>query len=183
MGQIYLLEGDAMKVIFLEDVPNVAKAGDVKEVADGYGRNYLLPKKLALVSKPGAIASVKAQIEAKTETEKLKKLAAELDGKEITFKVKMGAKERMHGSITAANVATELQEVTGQAVDKRKVELEEPIKLLGTYDIVIRLAKGIEPKIKVNVIKKDEEPEKEAAKDIAKEAPKEAVQEPEKKAE
>jgi large subunit ribosomal protein L9 len=73
-----------MKVIFLEDVPNVAKAGDVKEVADGYGRNYLLPKKLALVSKPGAVAVVKAQIEAKAETEKAKKLAAEIEGKEVT---------------------------------------------------------------------------------------------------
>ena len=62
-----------MKVIFLEDVPNVAKAGDIKEVADGYGRNYLLPKKLALVSKPGAVATVKAQIEAKAETEQARR--------------------------------------------------------------------------------------------------------------
>jgi large subunit ribosomal protein L9 len=149
-----------MKVIFLEDVPNVAKAGDVKEVTDGYGRNYLLPKKLALVSKPGAVATVKARIEARAESEKMKKLAAEIEGKEITLKVKMGAKDRMHGSITAANVATELQGLIGQAIDKRKVDLEEPIKLLGTYDIGIKLAKGIEPKIKLNVIEKDKEPEK-----------------------
>ncbi len=154
-----------MKVIFLEDVPNVAKAGDIKEVADGYGRNYLLPKKLALVSKPGAVAAVKAQIEARAETEKMKKLAAEIDGKEITFKVKMGAKDRMHGSITAANIATELKDIIGQAIDKRKIELAEPIKQLGSYDIAIKLAKGIEPKIKVNVVKKEEEPEKEAAKE------------------
>ncbi len=153
-----------MKVIFLEDVPNVAKAGDVKEVTDGYGRNYLLPKKLALVSKPGAVATVKAQIEARAESEKMKKLAAEIEGKEITLKVKMGTKERMHGSITAANVATELQELIGQAIDKRKVDLEEPIKLLGSYDIAIKLAKGIEPKIKLNIIEKDKEPEKPAEK-------------------
>jgi large subunit ribosomal protein L9 len=158
-----------MKVVFLEDVQNVAKAGDIKEVADGYGRNYLLPKKLAIVSKPGAVAAVKAQIEARAETEQMKKLAAEIDGKEITFKVKVGAKDRMHGSITAANVSTELQTVTGQTVDKRKIDLIEPLKQLGSYDISIKLIKGIEPKIKVNIIKREEEPEKEPAKEAAKE--------------
>jgi large subunit ribosomal protein L9 len=160
-----------MKVVFLTDVPNVAKAGDEKTVADGYGRNYLLPKNLAVVSQPGALVAIKAKIEAKAETEKFKKLAALIEGKDITFKVKMGAKERMHGSITAANIATELQEVLGEAIDKRKVDLADSIKQLGSYDVAIKLAKGFEPKIKVNVIKKDEEPEKEA------------VAEPEKKSE
>ncbi|HEX7475732.1 MAG TPA: 50S ribosomal protein L9 [Dehalococcoidales bacterium] len=161
-----------MKVVFLEDVPNVAKAGDVKTVADGYGRNYLLPKKLAVVSKPGAETAIKAQIEARAETEQMKKLAAEIDGKELVFPVKAGAKERIHGSITAANIATQLQEVSGQAIDKRKIGLEEPIKALGSYDITIKLFKGIEPKIKVNVVKKEEEPPKEA---IAPEAVTEAA--------
>ena len=149
-----------MKVVFLADVPNVAKAGDEKTVADGYGRNYLLPKNLAVVSQPGTTVAVKAKIEARAETEKNKKLAEQIEGKAITFKVKIGAKERMHGSITAANVANELQEILGQAIDKRKVDLAEPIKQLGSYDIPIKLMNGIEPKIKVNVIKKDEEPEK-----------------------
>jgi large subunit ribosomal protein L9 len=152
-----------MKVIFLEDVPNVAKAGDIKEVSDGYGRNYLLPKKMALVSKPGAVTQVKAQIEARAETEQMKKLAAQLQGKEITFAVKMGAKDRMHGSITAANIATELKGLIGQDVDKRKIELAEPLKQLGSYELTIKLAKDIEPKIKVNVVEK--EPEKEAEKE------------------
>jgi large subunit ribosomal protein L9 len=150
-----------MKVIFLEDVPNVAKAGDVKVVADGYGRNYLIPHKLALISKPGAVASVKAQIEARAETEQMKKLAAEIEGKELVFPVKMGAKDRMHGSITSANVATQLQEMIGQTIDKRKIDLEEPIKTLGSYDITLKLLKGIEPKIKVIVVKKEEETAKE----------------------
>jgi large subunit ribosomal protein L9 len=167
-----------MKVVFLEDVPNVARAGDIKEVADGYGRNYLLPKKLALVSKPGAVEAVKAKIEARAEIEKARKLAAEIEGKELTFKVKMGAKERIHGSVTAANISAELQEVAGQVVDKRKIQLEEPIKHLGSYDITIKLFKGIEPKIKVNVIKK-EEPAKEEVKELASEA----APEPEKKEE
>jgi large subunit ribosomal protein L9 len=152
-----------MKVIFLEDVPNVAKAGDVKVVTDGYGRNFLLPKKLALISRPGEVAGVKAKIEAKAETDKMKKLAAEIDGKELIFPVKIGAKDRMHGSITAANVATQLQEVTGQTIDKRKIDLEEPIKMLGSYDVAIKLFKGIEPKVKVIIVKKEEEAPKDTA--------------------
>ncbi len=159
-----------MKVVFLEDVPNVANAGDTKEVADGYARNYLLPKKLALVSRPGAVASVKAQIAAKEETEKWKKLAAEIDGKEITLKVKMGAKDRMHGSITAANLATELQNAIGQAIDKRKIDLAEPIKQLGDYEIAIKLAKGVEPKFKLAVVEKEKEPEKQTAAEPEKKA-------------
>ncbi len=151
-----------MKVVFLEDVKNVARAGDIKEVADGYARNYLLPRKLALLSQPGAAAVVKEQIAARAETEQMKKLAAEIDGKEIIFRVKMGTKDRMHGSITAANISTELKSFTDYEVDKRKIELPETIKQLGTYDIPIKLAKGIEPKIKVTLIEKEKEPEKEA---------------------
>ncbi len=153
-----------MKMVFLEDVKNVAKAGDIKEVADGYARNYLLPKKLALLSKPGAAAAVKEQIAARTETEKMKKLASEIEGKEIIFKVKMGAKDRMHGSITAANISTELKTITEYEVDKRKIELPDTIKQLGSYDIAIKLAKGIEPKIKVTLVEKDKDPEKEPEK-------------------
>jgi len=151
-----------MKVVFLEDVPNVAKAGDVKEVSDGYGRNYLIPKKLAVISRPGVEAQVKARLEARAETEKMKKLAAEIEGKEITLAVKMGAKERMHGSITSANIASELERLVGQPVDKRKIDLPEPIKQLGSYEIAVKLAKGIEPKIKVNVVEKEKEPAKES---------------------
>jgi large subunit ribosomal protein L9 len=150
-----------MKVVFLEEVKNVAKAGDIKEVSDGYARNYLLPKKLALVNKPGAANSVKAIIEAKTEIEQAKKIAAQIEGKEVSIFVKMGAKDRMHGSVTAANIADELKNVTGQEVDKRKIDLAEPIKTLGDYDIPIKLLKNIEPKIKLHVVVKEKEPEKE----------------------
>jgi large subunit ribosomal protein L9 len=157
-----------MKVVFLEEVKNVAKAGDIKEVADGYARNFLLPKKLALVNKPGASNSVKAIIEARTEIEQAKKIAAQVEGKEVTIFVKMGAKDRMHGSVTTANIADELKNVTGQEVDKRKIDLAEPIKTLGDYDIAIKLLKNIEPKIKLHVVVK--EPEKEPAAEPEKKA-------------
>jgi large subunit ribosomal protein L9 len=146
-----------MKVIFLQDVQNVAKAGEVKEVTDGYARNFLMPRKLALVTSPGAVGKVEARLKAQAENEKLKKTAAEIEGKEITLQVKMGAKERMHGSITGADIAAELQKITGVEIDKRKIDLEEPIKKLGNYELAVKLAKDITPKIKVNVIEKEKE--------------------------
>ncbi len=145
-----------MKVIFLEDVPNVARAGEIKEVADGYGRNFLIPKKLALLARSSATNPVETQNRIKTQTEsEVVKLAHHLEGKEISLKVRVGAKDRLYGSITNADIATELQNTTGLVVDKRKIELAEPIRQLGSYEIAIRLARDITPKIKVTVTEKE----------------------------
>lgn len=146
-----------MKVIFLEDVPKVAKAGEIKEVANGYGRNFLLPRKLAALASPSALsmAEVQTKIRARSQAqieEELTTLAQQLDGKEITLKARAGAQEHLHGSITSADIAAELQNTAGVGVDKRKIELDEPIRRLGTYEVAIRLAKDIIPKIKVTVI-------------------------------
>ena len=147
-----------MKVIFLQDVPNVARAGEIKEVADGYGRNFLIPKKLALLATPSATSTVEVQqriterSQAQTEAE-MTELAQQLEGKEITLKAKTGAKDRLFGSITSADIASELQNATGQVVDKKKIELAEPIRQLGSYEVAIKLAKDIAPKIKVIIEK------------------------------
>ena len=146
-----------MKVIFMQDVSNVAKAGEIKEVADGYGRNFLIPKKLALLAKsPASITQfkMKAQNQANTQAE-LVGLAQQLEGKEIILKAHAGAKDRLHGSITSADIASELNNTTGLVVDKRKIELAEPIRQLGGYEVAIRLAKDIIPKIKVTVAEKE----------------------------
>ena len=149
-----------MRVIFLQDVPSVAQAGDIKEVADGYGRNFLIPKKLALLVNSPATSLIKRQLkikaasQEKTEAEAIK-LAEQLTGKEIILKARAGAKDRLHGSITSADIAAELQNTTGLVVDKRKIELDEPIRQLGSYEVTIRLAKDITPQIKVTVIEKE----------------------------
>jgi len=145
-----------MKVIFLKDVPDVARAGEIKEVADGYGRNFLIPKKLALLARSPATSLVETQhkIKAQTESEVIK-LANQLDGKEVTLKARAGAKDRLHGSITSADIATELESTAGVVVDKRKIELAEPIRQLGSYEVAIRLAKDVIPKIKVTVTEKE----------------------------
>ena len=151
------IKGKTMKVIFLKDVPDVASAGEIKEVADGYGRNFLIPKKLALLANSQAISLVEAQRRTKVRQQagseaELLELARELDGREITLKARVGAKDRLYGSVTSGDIAAELKDSAGLMVDKRKIELAEPIRQLGSEEITVRLGKDIAPKIRVTVI-------------------------------
>ena len=144
-----------MKVIFLENVPNVAGAGEIKEVADGYGRNFLLPKKLAVPATPSIINDLEVQqrIRAKGQAElesEMRQLAEQLEGREIILKAKVGAQDRLYGSITSADIAAEMEKAD-LIIDKRKIELAEPIRQLGNYEVAIKLATEIVPKIKVTV--------------------------------
>jgi len=156
----YNYKKESMKVIFLQDVPNVARAGEIKEVADGYGRNFLIPKKLALLATPSAISTIEAQRrivaqEPRQIEAEINELAHQLEGKEVILKARTGAKERLFGSITSADIASELQNTTGLVVDKKKIELAEPIRQLGSYEVTVKLAKDIAPKIKVIVTEKE----------------------------
>jgi len=177
-----------MKVVFLEDVPNVARSGEIKEVADGYARNLLIPKKLALIANSAAIklaevrCRAKARQQAETEAE-LQELAKQIDGKEITLKARAGSKDRLYGSITSADIAAELEKSDGVVVDKRKIDLEEHIHQLGSYEITIRLGRDITPKVKVNVIeeKVEDGTEAKAEKKTRKKAKEEAGEKAEKK--
>lgn len=148
-----------MKVIFLQDVPNVAEAGEIKEVADGYGRNWLIPRKLAvLVKSPANIIETQSKIKIKSQAEtraKMVELANQLEGREVTLKARAGAKDRLYGSITGADIASELENTAGIVIDKRKIELAEPIRQLGSYEVAVRLAGDIIPKIKVIVIEEE----------------------------
>ena len=152
-----------MKVIFLEDVPDVAQAGEVKEVASGYGRNFLIPRGLAVLAESQAIKlaevqrRVKAREQAESEVE-IEELARELEGREITIEARVGAKDHLYGSITNADIAAELKSSARLVIDKRKIELAEPIRQLGSYEVSVKLAKDIISQIRVTVI---EEVEKE----------------------
>jgi large subunit ribosomal protein L9 len=145
-----------VKVIFVEDVPRVARAGETKEVADGYGRNYLLPRKLAVLANSQASAAVEAQLkkrerlQAQTEVE-MAELAGKLNGMEITLKAKAGAKDRLYGSITSADIADEINNSAKLVVDRKKIELVEPIHKLGSYDVTIRFTHDIAAVIKLVV--------------------------------
>jgi large subunit ribosomal protein L9 len=149
-----------MKVVFMEDVPNVGKAGQIKDVADGYGKNFLIPHKLAMPAKAGDIKNVEAQIKARARVAaksdaEMKALAAELEGKEINIKAKVGQQGRLYGSITSADIVVGLERALKVTVDKRKIELAEPIRSAGTYEVPIKLGKDISTKIKVTVVSEE----------------------------
>ncbi|MFC1892673.1 50S ribosomal protein L9 [Chloroflexota bacterium] len=142
-----------MKVIFLQDLPRVAQAGDTRDVADGFARNFLIPQGLAIIAKPGAV-NIVATRQIKT-TAELADLAQKLEGVEVNLKARAGAKDRLYGAVTTADIASELSETTGLVIDKRKIELDQPIRQIGSYDVTIKLAKDITPKIKVTVAEEE----------------------------
>lgn len=149
-----------MKVIFLQDIPDVAQAGELKEVASGYGRNYLLPRGLAILATPAAADRVKAQQKTiKRQREQLSsemsELATQLEGKELTIEANVGSGERLFGSITNADIAAELEKTHQITIDKKKIDLSEPIKKPGRHEVTIKLLRDIEPRITVTVIAKE----------------------------
>jgi large subunit ribosomal protein L9 len=163
-----------VKVIFIEDIPHVARAGDTKEVADGYARNYLFPKKLAVLADSQASAILESQMKRilsqRVEVEKeMSALAGKLDGVEITLKARVGANERLYGSVTSGDIAAELSSYAGTEIDKRKIELDEPIRQLGSYEVTVRFTHEIAAVIRLAVAAEGVAEEKEEAPAEAKE--------------
>jgi large subunit ribosomal protein L9 len=161
-----------VKVIFLEDVPKVAKVGQTRVVADGYARNFLFPRRLAVLAGSQAAAAISVQLQKKVkqralEDAEMTELANKIDGLEITLKAKVGENDKLYGSITGADITEALNKAVGSEIDKRKIELPEPIKQAGAHDITIRLAHEITAVIKVNVVSEEavaEKPEKKVEK-------------------
>jgi len=146
-----------MKVVLLKDVPNIGKTGQVKEVPDGYARNYLLKSGLASPATREATTLTKVKIEA--EEKKQAKLEAELstaskmlDGLTVAIAGKTGAGSKLYGSITSADIAAAVRKVTGYDLDKRKIELLEPIRSLGDYSVTVKLSAALSPALKVKVV-------------------------------
>jgi len=142
-----------MKIVLLSDVKNIGKLGDIKEVADGFARNFLFPKKLAEMATDAAIKKVEIEKQKQNETAKknleaTQELASQLDGKEITISAK--AKDgKLFGSITAKNIVKELKKEKFDI--KENSIILEPIKELGEYDLKIELEHGIEVSLKLIV--------------------------------
>jgi len=145
-----------LKVVLLQDVPRLGKAGEIKEVADGYGRNFLFPKKLAALATPSAIKEAEIQLQQETQRQErviaeLAKLAQQIEGCTICFKAKTVGEDRLYGSIRDIDIAQELCKIAGCDISKERVALEEPIRRLGTYEITVKLAPDLAPKITVTV--------------------------------
>ncbi len=148
-----------MKVILKENLDNLGQRGSVVNVKDGYARNYLLPKGLAMRYTPGAV-KVLEQERRMYETRQLKEkeeaaaLAEKIQAVELTVLKRAGDQDVLYGSVTPTDVADLLRE-KGFTVDKRKILLHEPIKKLGEYEIPVRLHHEVTPKVRLHVIKEE----------------------------
>jgi large subunit ribosomal protein L9 len=145
-----------MEVILRTDVPKLGKAGDIVKVKDGFARNYLLPKGLAIPANQKTIKALENQrkiilAKAERERKKAQSLAEKLTGLTLTFYRKVIEGERIYGSISAQDIVKALEE-KGLNLERRFVLLDEPIKQLGTYEIPIRLGPGVEVRISVEVV-------------------------------
>lgn len=149
-----------MEVILKEDVNNLGHRGDVVKVADGYGRNFLLPKKLALeanAANKAVIEQMKASAVRKSAKEKTEAeaLVAQLDSLSLSFKRKVGENDHLFGSVTSADIAAQL-ESKGFAIDRRKLQLEEPLKSLGEFHVPVKLHREVTALLKVSVVREEE---------------------------
>lgn len=146
-----------MKVILIKDVKSLGRKGQVVEVADGYARNYLLPRGLAKEATPGNLKELE-QLKKKEERKKeeelqaAKETAKKIEGKVLTFTAKVGESGKLFGSITSKEIAELLEKEYGVKVDKRRVELAENIKSLGSYPVAVRIHPQVEAKITVQVV-------------------------------
>ncbi len=145
-----------MEVILREHVDNVGKRGEVVKVADGFARNYLLPRKLALPVTPGNLKHVereRAKFDARESEERqgAQAVATKLDGIVVLITRKVGETEALYGSVTSADIAASLAS-QGLEIDKRKIQLQEPIKRLGDYDVPIKLHRDVVAPIKVKIV-------------------------------
>jgi large subunit ribosomal protein L9 len=147
----------AMKVILLQDVDKLGKTGDLKDVADGYARNYLIPKRLAAAATPTLLANQQQRIAAEKrrqekEAEATRQQAERLGSVSLTFKARVGKQGRLYGSITSQDIAAGLRDSENIIIDRRAIVLPDPIRAVGTYQVPVKLGGKLEPQITVNVI-------------------------------
>jgi len=153
-----------MEVILKEDINKLGHRGDVVKVADGYGRNYLLPQKLAIeatVANKSVIEQMKGSAARKSAKEKVdaEAFSTQLSEVELVFERKVGENDHLFGSVTSGDIAHEL-EAKGFKVDRRKISLDEPLKSLGEYHVPVKLHREVTSHVKVVV--KGDQPEAEA---------------------
>lgn len=146
-----------MKVIFLEDVAGAADAGEVKDVKNGFARNYLLPKGLAAPATPAQLQRARAIEQAAKQkrllrSEEWSEVAALIEGTEVPVEVRVGPTGRLFGSVTGRNIADRLSETTGRTIDHRQVLLGSAIHEPGDYPVTVRLYREVTAQVNVSVI-------------------------------
>lgn len=146
-----------MKIILRQDHAKLGKLGDVVDVKDGFARNYLIPRNIGYKATAGNIQALEEEKKQhvnrqKKELNQAEKLAADLEKLSVTLKVKVGEDEKLFGSVTSQMIADALQE-KGVVVDKRSIDLEDPIKALGIYTVNVRIHTNVIGKVKVWVVR------------------------------
>ena len=164
-----------MKVLLTKDVYKLGRAGDIKKVADGYGRNFLLPQALAVLATAGALKQVdkikaQAEIRRTEQNSELKDLASHINGVTLVFSAKAGETGKLYGSITTQDVATAIQEKTRYEVKKQQIDMQ-PIRTLGDFTAHVRLTMDLVPEVKIIVHRDGEALEEEAAPEVEATAP------------
>ncbi|MBN1485824.1 MAG: 50S ribosomal protein L9 [Chloroflexia bacterium] len=151
-----------MKILLLSDVAGIGQAGEVTDVSDGYARNYLIPKGLAEPASAGAIRRIEeahrvAERRLQREREEAVVLAERLNNLTVKFQVTVGDQDLIFGTITSRDIAEAIQEKTGIEVDRRKIEVGDPIRRPGLYSIPVRLMADLEPRVNVVVDREEGE--------------------------
>ena len=146
-----------MEVILRQAIENLGKPGDVVKVKNGYARNYLLPHGLAYEATPGNLKRIQQErdrLDAAESTRRMtaQELATKLEQVSLTFSARVGEEGKLFGSVTASDIAQQL-ETQGYRVEKRQIDLHEPIKSLGVYRVPVRLHADVKPEVRVWVIK------------------------------
>ncbi len=150
-----------MQVILQTDIENLGKLGELVKVKPGYARNYLIPKKLALEATPGNLKSFEQQkkkLQEKLDAEKFaaQDLSQKIEQLELKIPVRVGENDKLYGSVTTAHIAQALAD-EGYDIDKKKVELDKPIRALGEFYVPVKVYPEIKPQLKVVVIRHGEE--------------------------
>ena len=145
------------KIILRADVPDLGKRGDILDVADGFARNYLVPKGMAMNASPGAKAQATAMRRARDLRDAQDRSAAEevattLVSKVVTLTARAGSEGKLFGSITATDIASAVEAQTGVALDRRKLGLDEPVKTLGTHVVSVKLHSDVEFPVTIEVV-------------------------------
>ncbi len=146
-----------MKVVYLEDVPGSGRPGDVKDVRDGYARNYLFPRRLAAPATPSYMqqAQKRARLADKHQSEldsQARGLAAKIEGVKVTIAARVGEQGRLYGSVTASDIAEALAQQLGQEIDRHLIRLAEPIKEPGELAVTVHLTRNVEATVQVAVV-------------------------------
>jgi large subunit ribosomal protein L9 len=146
-----------MRVLLIEDVDNLGYAGEVKRVADGFGRNYLLPQKLAVLATPGALKQAETIRKAgekrrAREMEDARAIANQIANLKLIFERRAGETGKLYGSVTSTDIAEAIKEKSGLDIDRRKVALAEPIRSLGSQEVPVKLMIDVSTSVKVEVL-------------------------------